>query len=96
MAIDTIYLVTKYIQDAWCTGNMVSALFLDIKGTFPSIDIPTLQHEMNLRGIPAQYSDWIGEKLRGHSTTIVFNDYCSELLEILASLDQGCSLSPIC
>jgi hypothetical protein len=95
-ATNAIHLVTKFILDAWRSCNVISALFLDIKGAFPSIDIPTLQHEMRMRGLPAQYILWIGEKLRGRSTSIVFDDFHSGLLDILAGLDQGCSLSPIC
>jgi hypothetical protein len=95
-ATDAVHVTTKFITDAWRAGEVVSALFLDIKGAYPSVDIPTLQHEMKMRGLPSQYTNWIGEKLRGRSTSIIFDDFRSELLDILGGLDQGCSLSPIC
>jgi hypothetical protein len=57
MATDAAHLVVKYIQDAWRHNQVVSALFLDIKGAFPSVDIPTLQDEMRMQGLPKEYSD---------------------------------------
>lgn len=92
---DAIHLLVKYIQDAWRAGKVVSALFLDVKGTFPSVDVQRLKHEMRRRGIPRQYSDWIGEKLAGRATTISFDDFRSRLTDTAAGLDQGCPLSPI-
>jgi len=53
------YLVTN-IKDAWRKKKVVSALFLDVKGAFPSVDIDQLKHDMCLRGIPAELTDWIG------------------------------------
>jgi hypothetical protein len=32
---DSIHMLTKAVKDAWRKGQVVSALFLDIKGTFP-------------------------------------------------------------
>jgi ribonuclease HI/endonuclease/exonuclease/phosphatase family metal-dependent hydrolase len=92
---DAIHLLVKYIHDAWRAGKVVSALFLDVKGAFPSVDIRQLKHEMRKRGIPRQYSDWVGEKLSGRATTISFDDFQSKLIDIAAGLDQGCPLSPV-
>ena len=33
---DALHLVVKFIKDAWRRGEVVSALFLDVKGAFPS------------------------------------------------------------
>jgi hypothetical protein len=93
---DAIHLVTKYVQDAWRVGKVASALFLDVKGAFPSVDVQRLCHDMRMRGIPQEYTDWIREKLTGHQTTIAFDDYRSPLIDIEAGLDQGCPISPLC
>ena len=39
---DAIHLIVKFVQDAWRVGKVASALFLDVKGAFPSVDITTL------------------------------------------------------
>jgi ribonuclease HI len=92
---DAIHLLVKYIRDAWRVGKVVSALFLDVKGAFPSVNVPLLIHELLLKGIPRQYTDWLSEKLTGRSTNICFDDYRSDAYEIMAGLDQGCPLSPL-
>jgi len=37
--MDSIHLLTKMIKDTWHKGQVALALFLDVKGTFPCIDI---------------------------------------------------------
>jgi len=36
--MDLIHLLTKMIKDTWHKGQVALALFLDVKGAFPSID----------------------------------------------------------
>src|SRR6266536_5717226 len=86
---DTIHLLVKFVQDAWRAGEVVSALFLDVKGAFPSVDINLLTVEMRKRGIPEEYTDWIKEKLSGRKTSICFDDFRSDPMEIFAGLDKG-------
>jgi hypothetical protein len=86
---------TAYVQDAWRAGDAVAGLFLDVKGAFPSVDLKMLAHEMRARGFPEEYVTWVQEKLRGQATVICFDDFCSQLLQISAGLDQGCPLSVI-
>ena len=57
--MDALHLVTKYIKDAWWVGKIVSALFLDVKGAFPSVDGKRLMHLMRMKGIPWEYSEWM-------------------------------------
>jgi hypothetical protein len=79
---DALHLLTKYVHDAWRTGKVATALFLDVKGAFPSVRIETLTHEMRKRGIPNEYVLWIQEKLTGRTTNILFDDHRSEPLEM--------------
>ena len=43
---DSLHYVTKYIKDACRKNEVVSALFLDIKSTFPSVVLEHLLHDM--------------------------------------------------
>jgi ribonuclease HI len=92
---DAIHIVVKYIHDAWRAGKVVSALFLDVKGAFPSVNVPLLLQELRKKGIPKQYTDWLKEKFTGRATNICFDDFRSCLHSIEAGLDQGCPLSPL-
>jgi hypothetical protein len=87
--------MVKFIKDAWRAGEVVTALFLDVKGAFPSVDVARLLHEMRRRGFPVEVIDWVEEKLKGRATRICFDDFQSEPINIGAGLDQGCALSGI-
>jgi len=46
---NSLHMLMKTVKDAWRKGQVVSALFLDVKGAFPSIDINRLIHNMRKR-----------------------------------------------
>ena len=87
------YLVTK-VKDAWRKKKVVSALFLDVKGAFPSVNINQLIHDMHLRGIPVELTDWINRRMEKRKTQLSFDDYTSETFIVDNGLDQGDSFSP--
>ena len=87
--------MVKFMKDAWRKGEVVSALFLNIKGVFPSVIITHLIHDMRSQGIPMQYTDWIHRKVSGRRTTITYYVHTSDPRTLLSSLDQGCPLSGI-
>ena len=49
---DALHLMLKFIFDQWRKDNVVSALFIDIKGAFPSMEVQQLIHNMRMKGIP--------------------------------------------
>jgi Reverse transcriptase (RNA-dependent DNA polymerase) len=56
---DSIHMLTKIVKDAWQKGQVASALFLDVKSTFPSVSIDRLIHNIHKRGIPKEYTEWM-------------------------------------
>ena len=44
--MDALHLMVKFIFDQWRKGNVVSALFIDVKGAFPSVEVQQLIHNM--------------------------------------------------
>src|SRR5882672_8149571 len=83
------------MKDAWRKGQVVSALFLDIKSAFPSVVLSQLIHDMRRRGVPEQYTRWIKMKVEGRWTTMRFDGYTSEARRLRRGIDQGCPLSGI-
>ena len=71
---------------------MVSALFLDIKGAFPSVSTERLMHDLRKKGIPIEYVNWLRRKLTGRRTTISFDDFTSKPFNVNDGCDQGCPL----
>ena len=92
---DSIHLLTKTVKDAWRKKQVASALFLDVKGAFPSVDINRLTHNMRKRGIPIQYTDWYRRRTSCRTTRLSFDGYKSELFNVENGLDQGDPLSGI-
>ena len=93
---DSIHMLTKIVKDAWRKGQVVSILFLDVKGAFPSVNIKRLIHNMRKRGIPSEYTEWMKRRLENRQTTLSFDDFQTELFAVLNGLDQGDPFSAIC
>ena len=72
---------------------MVATPFLDVKSAFPSTSVKRLVHNMRLRGIPKEYTDWITCKMTGRKTVITFDNFKSNPIVVNNSLNQGCMLS---
>ncbi|RPD60880.1 hypothetical protein L227DRAFT_488420, partial [Lentinus tigrinus ALCF2SS1-6] len=47
------------------------------------------------RGVPPEYVQWLRVKLSGRKTRLKFDDYTSDLFDIVSGIDQGCPLSVI-
>jgi len=45
---DSLHFVMKFTKEAWRKGEVISALFLNIKSTFPSVILKRLTHDMRL------------------------------------------------
>jgi hypothetical protein len=60
---DSIHLLAIIVKDAWRKGQVASILFLDVKGVFPSVNIDRLIHNMRMRSIPKEYTDWMKQCL---------------------------------
>lgn len=90
---DSLHMLTKFTKDAWRKGNEVVALFLDVKGAFPNTVVEVLLHDMRKAGVPKIITDWLRNKMTGRQTTIVFDDFISDLIAVCSGLDQGCNLS---
>ena len=81
--------MVKTVKDAWRKGEVASLLCLDVKGAFPSTAVDVMKHEMRLHGVPEEHVEWVGRQLEGRRTTLIFDDYRSEPIDVEDGLDQG-------
>jgi hypothetical protein len=72
---DSVHMLVQTVKDAWRKGMVVSVLFLDVKGAFPSVDTRRLMHNMRMMGIPKEHAEWIMRRLNGRKTTLTFDDF---------------------
>ncbi|KAG5731524.1 hypothetical protein E4T56_gene5479 [Termitomyces sp. T112] len=90
---DAMHLVVSRIKDAWCSGNVVTALFLDVQGAFPNTVKDCLIHNMRERGVPTCYVQLAECMLTGQRTKLRFDDFISDWISITNGTTQGCPLS---
>jgi Reverse transcriptase (RNA-dependent DNA polymerase) len=77
-----LHLLTHKIKGAWQVGKVVVVLFLDIKGAFPNAVPRRLIHNLRKRGLPRKYVDFIRGMLHDRVTTLRFDSYTSNPIEI--------------
>ncbi|CAA7269138.1 unnamed protein product [Cyclocybe aegerita] len=46
-------------------------------------------YELQKRGVPKEHVEWVRRRNKGHTTTLVFDDYQSDPFEVEDGLDQG-------
>jgi len=92
---DSLHYITTFVKNTWRKKEVISALFLDIKGVFPNVVLNQLIHDMRTRGVPPQYTDWIAHKVSSRWMTLKFDSYELEPLSMIKGIDQGCPLSGI-
>ncbi|PPQ81181.1 hypothetical protein CVT24_009472 [Panaeolus cyanescens] len=87
--MDSVQLLVKTVFDAWRRRDVAAALFLDVKGAFPSVAIDVLLNEMRKKGIPEGHIEWVRRRNEGRRTRLVFDDFTTEEFEVDDGLDQG-------
>lgn len=86
---DSLHYLVHKIMDAWRANKVVAVLFLDIEAAFPNALPEQLIHNMRLRGIPKEYTDYLTAAMEGRRTKMTFDDYSSEWIHINNGIDQG-------
>ena len=92
---DSLHLLETTVRHAWRQGNVVSALFLDIEGTFPNAVTDRLIHNMRMCRLPRAITTYTEHLLRGRRTQLKFDDYTSDWVLITNGIGQGDPLSMI-
>ena len=60
---DALHLIAQYVKDAWRKKQVASALFLDVKAAFLSVDVECLLSKMQELKVPRQYILWLRSRL---------------------------------
>jgi len=88
-----MHLLANMIKASWRAGKVKSALFLDIEGAFPNTVPSCLEHNLCKRQVPSKIVEFICKMLRRRVTTLKFNGYMSEPINIDNGIGQGNPLS---
>ena len=82
---DVMMLVSHKIKDAWRSGKVAAALFLDVQGAFPNTVKEQVIHNMRAWRVPECFINITRASLTGRSTCLKFYNYLSGPLP----LDNG-------
>jgi ribonuclease HI len=92
---DAIHLLNNTIKTSWHAGKVTSVLFLDIEGAFPNAVPERLIHNLNKRSVPKKITNFIHNMLRGRVTSLKFDGYASDPIQIDNGIGQGDPLSMV-
>ena len=90
---DALHALTYKIKDVWRKRQVISVLFLDIKGAFPNVVNERLIHNLKTRRVPLKIVKFIQNLLKERNTTLKFDDYISEKIALDNGIGQGDPLS---
>ena len=93
MTTDAMHLLANTIKASWRAGKVMSALFLDIEGAFPNAVPSRLEHNLRKHQVPSKIVEFICKMLCRRVTTLKFDGYTSEPINIDNGIGQGDPLS---
>jgi len=92
---DALTTFISWTKNQWRKKKIVSALLVDVKSAFPTVNLQRLVHRLRTLGFPQDDTESIESFLRDRSTSISFGDFTSPQRPFNIGLPQGSPLSPI-
>jgi len=89
MTTDAMHLLMLRIKAAWHSGKVAAILFLDIEGAFLNAVPERLMHNLRKQRLPTKYINFINNMLCNRVTTLKFDSFASDAIQIDNSIGQG-------
>ena len=96
-AVDAALLLQHYVQEqrAKRKGNITSALFLDIKGTFDHVSKSKLLNTLRKLRLPSSLINWVESFVSERTIRLMFDGRVQNETPITIGIPQGSPISPI-
>ena len=94
-AVDLVTALVHDIEKAWATGQTASLLIMDIQGAFNMVQADRLWSKLIQQGWPTSIANWARSFTTQRQVRVRFEDYTTELHDILGGVPQGSPASPI-
>lgn len=93
-ALETI---TDSVHTIWNQGrnNVASLLSLDVAGAFDNVSHERLLHNLRVKGVPKEITQWTSSFLRDRATSITLGGKTSPIEAVETGIPQGSPISPI-
>ena len=92
---DASIALTHIIRSGWARGRATSSLSFDVSQFFPSLNHHLLVLILEKAGLDPKVTAFFANYLIQRSTTYLWNNLSSSLLEVNVGVGQGSALSPI-
>jgi len=93
--MDAMHLIANIIKSSWRAGKVMAVLFLDIEGAFPNTVPSWLEHNLLKCGVSRKIITFVHNMLQSRVTTLKFDGYVSDPIQVNNGIGQGDPLSMI-
>ena len=87
--------ITNYVYRNMDNGNLIGAVYIDLKKAFDTVDIETLLFKLKCLGIRGTEFMWFENYLQGRRQCVQHGAAVSEKLNVTCGVPQGSILGPI-
>lgn len=94
-AIDAVARLITSAESSWSKGKMAGALFMDVKGAFPTTNAAVLTKLLQKYGMPSNVTRWVESFMGTRTVHIELNGEMGSPLTYESGLPQGSPASPI-
>jgi len=92
---DAMHLIANIIKLSWRAGKVMAVLFLDIEGAFPNAVPSQLEYNLLKHGVPRKIVTFVHNMLQSRITTLKFDGYVSDPIQVDNGIGQEDPLSMI-
>ena len=84
-----------YTEEEWKRKKVVGALFMDVKGAFPTTNAQVLAEKLRRYNVPEHIVRWVNSFMGNRKVWIEVNGEAGEEIQYTSGLPQGSPISPI-
>ena len=94
-AIDAVARLIVTVEEAWRNNLVVGALFMDVKGAFPTTNVHVLAAKLRHYQVPENMVRWVQSFMGERKVWVEINGEAGEEINYTSGLPQGSPISPI-
>lgn len=94
-AIDAVARLIVTVEEAWKKNLVVGALFMDIKGAFPTTNVDVLVAKLRHYQVPENMIRWVQSFMGERQVSVEINGEAGNEISYTSGLPQGSPVSPI-
>jgi hypothetical protein len=93
--MDAAAVLVAAVQDVWEKKRVATALMMDVKGAFPTVNRACLLHKMRVAHLDENLVEWVDSFMSDRLVEITIAGEAGEAIATNTGLPQGSVVSPI-